>query len=130
MHALRDCPRSTALWLQLVPLQHRAVLFMGELQTWLQFNIMDAIKLKAGGYWVPLWASACYQIWRWRNKCAHEPAFVWPVELWRIIERFHASYRHVRALHNRTSQSHKKVINVKWLPPDGSWVCFAYRWGV
>lgn len=121
IHALRDCRNCSLVWTQLVPSQARAGFFMGDLSEWVSLNFTSHLVSSDHGGWLAKWAMGCYHIWRWRNRCSHDPHVSWLSQLGRSISIMHSDYLQVRAIKSKVVNMQTMVIDVRWQPPATGW---------
>jgi ribonuclease HI len=122
LHVLRDCPVAVNIWNHLLPRHDKGQFFLVSLHDWISFNLVNKFGHSHGNSWNAIWATTCHLLWQWRNKCVHDPEFVYPHRPWVLALDYVAEYkRNMRGDSQGCSDRHKQEINVSWNAPPLGW---------
>jgi hypothetical protein len=123
IHVVRDCKVAVHVWQHLLSSQERGVFFMVDLHDWIDLNINNKVGRKYGTEWKEIWATACFLLWKWRNKTLHDDEFVIPEKPWQVIVEYVNTYKASMAAEELTRYSRdQSEVNISWLPPPPGWI--------
>lgn len=113
-HVLREyCPAALRVWLHLVKPTHRAAFLHGEIQQWVDLNLVHGFGDVDLPEWSPLWATTCCKLWGWRNKEVHVDGFSRPSFRWRDVQRMVAQYDQACGVRGGTLVVQRQVKQIK-----------------
>ncbi|KAK2417023.1 heat shock 70 kDa protein [Trifolium repens] len=75
-----------------------------------------------GFKWCDFWGLACFCLWNWRNKEAHETNFLRPVNPVQHIMRMSEDYRKALYANNTAMQKERVLSYINWKPPRENFV--------
>ncbi|KAK2448079.1 TMV resistance protein N [Trifolium repens] len=122
LHVLRDCPLAKDIWLSVIPLHDRGVFFMGELKTWMSFNLNNSVCWNATVDWCDFWALVCHCLWTWRNKEQHIDSFVRPYRPVQYIMKLVDDYVHATNTISAVIERNRMISMIAWVPPKATFV--------
>lgn len=67
LHAIKNCPLATQIWIPLIPSSNSRNFFDLNLSDWVKENLSHSFGFCDQEYWSYIFATACYLIWQWRN---------------------------------------------------------------
>ncbi|PNY06182.1 ribonuclease H [Trifolium pratense] len=123
IHVMRDCPVAHEIWNNLVPLQGRLAFFTCNYQNWVVINMEVTVKTIEGVEWRVVWATACYYIWRWRNKFKFDSNFVRPLHPHKEIMNYVDCYNKAKPVVDVVSASSRRRIDIRWRAPQRDCIC-------
>ncbi|MCH93090.1 hypothetical protein A2U01_0014038 [Trifolium medium] len=74
---------------------------MGEIQSWMNFNINNTAGWSSRGGWCEFWATTWHCLWSWRNKELFEEGFVRPSRPGIVISQMVSDYEKASRLNER-----------------------------
>jgi ribonuclease HI len=122
LHVLRDCSKAQNLWYNLIPVQHRGIFFMGELQTWCSSNLLDTTQWSGCADWCETWAITCHCLWSWRNKELFDEEFIRPLHEVHVIQQKVQEYKNAARLNRAMVEKPQTVALIKWNPPREGYI--------
>ncbi|CAJ2649027.1 unnamed protein product [Trifolium pratense] len=122
LHVLRDCRVASFVWRYLIPATLWSVFFGGDMAQWVQFNMVQA-RHDGRKSWPKTWATACYMLWRWRNREVHDAEYSRPTNTPVIIRRAVADYD--MGLRSQNPEHYREMQRrmVQWQRPAEGWIC-------
>ncbi|GAU43243.1 hypothetical protein TSUD_241340 [Trifolium subterraneum] len=122
LHALRDCPQTMPIWLNLVNEHARANFFNGDLFYWINYNMSNYMGKYNGVEWKIMWVVACHQLWFWRNKEKHEESFSRPSNAVLHVMNQVKYYQDADCENVIVVSPTREVVMVGWKYPPSGWV--------
>lgn len=122
LHAFRDCPMASQVWIPLIRSDSVNEFYAADLQEWIHNNLVGNFGYYNSTMWPYIFMSACSLLWHWRNLEIFSEDFnrpPWPHKM--VVE--HAKVRMEFFLKGGIYLCRGAVrdyVNVRWLsPPDG-----------
>ncbi|KAL4349764.1 hypothetical protein AHAS_Ahas10G0074600 [Arachis hypogaea] len=123
MHALRDCPKVSPIWIKLIKTTEIPKFFHLNWENWIEVNFMQQMGNNQNFEWRDIFILAIWRLWYWRNREIHEQNYKRPPntqteiikQVTEIKEATERSYKIGRI--GRRIEEH-----VKWKPPPEGWV--------
>ncbi|KAK2399946.1 Polynucleotidyl transferase, ribonuclease H superfamily protein [Trifolium repens] len=122
LHVLRDCPLVLHVWMRVVPINRRGEFFMSDLKDWIGINLNNTDNNTNGALWCDFWALTCYCFWSWKNKEAHDPHFIRPVNAIQHVFKLGGSYREAMHVNQVVSQHVRVASEFGWAVPVSNFV--------
>jgi hypothetical protein len=122
IHALRDCTLVVPFWLQIVPMEDRNIFFMEEQHQWIRTNLNKCMKYQDGSAWCDYLATACHNLWMWRNKEMHDENFVRPVYTVQHVNNRVKDYHQAKRANDVVGGREYVMQQIGWQPPSGNFV--------
>ncbi|MCH80116.1 RNA-directed DNA polymerase (Reverse transcriptase) [Trifolium medium] len=110
------------VWRHLIPVTLWSVFFGGDMAQWVQFNMVQA-RHDGRKSWPKTWATACYMLWRWRNREVHDAEYSRPTNTPEIIRRAVADYDMGLRSQNPEHYRETQRLMVQWQRPAEGWIC-------
>jgi hypothetical protein len=89
---------------------------MSSFDDWMRYNTNNKEKSMMGIKWCDFWALACFCLWNWRNKEAHETNFLRPVNPVQHVMRMSEDYRKAMYANNTVIQKERVLSYINWKP--------------
>jgi hypothetical protein len=99
-----------------VPINIRGEFFMSTLKDWIGINLNNTNNITNRGLWCDFWALTCYCFWSWKNKEAHDPHFIRPVNAIQHVFKMGGAYK--EAMHVKICRTVLPVSNFVKLNTD------------
>lgn len=120
LHVLRDCPRATQLWRNLVPRPAWRKFFSYNWRRWWNANVIHDQDLTPQVDWTEIFAVGCWFLWKWRNSSVHDEFFTLPRDMVGEIYQFLFNYR-AKWVGDHLQPPQEEFIAVRWTPPKEGW---------
>ncbi|MCH81010.1 ribonuclease H protein [Trifolium medium] len=100
----------------------RGAFYMGELQTWINYNLNNIVQWTGRIAWRDCWAFVCHCLWSWRNREQHEDGFLRPYRPVQHIMTLAHNYMQAANSTRAVMERGRSISLIAWIPPKTTFV--------
>ncbi|KAL4393368.1 hypothetical protein AHAS_Ahas02G0045000 [Arachis hypogaea] len=123
LHVLRDCPKVSRIWTQLIKPEAIGSFFGHQLSDWVEQNLNQELGKENNYSWRDTFMTTCWRVWFWRNQEVHNQNYQRPKEaINEIILQVQQNSEAFKKDEHLTEHERRTEIYVSWKPPPEGWV--------
>ncbi|KAL4359579.1 hypothetical protein AHAS_Ahas08G0091500 [Arachis hypogaea] len=123
VHVLRNCPKASTIWVNLVKTDEIPNFFQLEWDNWIEINLQQQLGKDEELDWRDVFITACWRIWQWRNKEIHEQQYRRPMQPYAKINKEAKKIKKALEKAYLIGQRRGRIErNVQWNPPPAGWI--------